>query len=89
MTRRKSLREELEELRSEFESLRPVAKEPEAQTTGAEEMTGNMIERQMGELNRMVQDMLDDAEQTVADHPKATVAGAIALGILIGRLTAK
>lgn len=86
MTRRKSLREELEDLRSEFESLR----HPEQQAkTAVDAPQGNMIERQMAELNRMVQDMLDDAEQTVADHPKATVAGAIALGILIGRLTAK
>ncbi|MGB8818393.1 MAG: DUF883 C-terminal domain-containing protein [Rhizobiaceae bacterium] len=89
MTRRKTTREELEALRSEFESLRNVAKEPEAPAPPNDEPTGNMIERQMTELNRMVQDMLDDAEQTVADHPKATVAGAIALGILIGRLTAK
>ncbi len=87
MTRRKSLREELEDLRSEFESLRRPDKDEEA--AAAEAPHGNMIERQMAELNSMVQDMLDDAEQTVADHPKATVAGAIALGILIGRLTAK
>jgi ElaB/YqjD/DUF883 family membrane-anchored ribosome-binding protein len=86
MTRRKSLRDELEDLRSEFESLRHPEKQAKA---AADAPHGNMIERQMAELNRMVQDMLDDAGQTVADHPKATVAGAIALGILIGRLTAK
>ena len=39
-------------------------------------------------LNRLVQDMLENAEETIAEHPVATVAGALALGIVIGRLTA-
>lgn len=37
----------------------------------------------------MVKTMLDDAETTVSDHPVATVAGALALGIVVGRLTSR
>jgi ElaB/YqjD/DUF883 family membrane-anchored ribosome-binding protein len=37
----------------------------------------------------MVQQLLADAEETVAEHPVATVAGALALGLVIGRLTAR
>jgi ElaB/YqjD/DUF883 family membrane-anchored ribosome-binding protein len=33
--------------------------------------------------------MLDEAEETVTEHPVATVAGALALGIVIGRITAR
>jgi ElaB/YqjD/DUF883 family membrane-anchored ribosome-binding protein len=44
---------------------------------------------QMAELNRLVHQMLEDAEETITEHPVATVAGALALGIVIGRLTAR
>jgi ElaB/YqjD/DUF883 family membrane-anchored ribosome-binding protein len=46
------------------------------------------MHEQIAELNRLVQDMLESAEDTIAEHPVATVAGALALGIVIGRLTA-
>lgn len=88
MTRRKSLREELEDLRSEIDSLRSVTKKTDAVDDNPAAPAGNIFDRQMAELNQMVQDMLDEAELTVAEHPKATIAGALALGIVIGRLTA-
>ena len=47
------------------------------------------VEVQIKELNKLVKTMLDEAETTVSDHPVATVAGAMALGIAIGRLTAR
>jgi ElaB/YqjD/DUF883 family membrane-anchored ribosome-binding protein len=51
--------------------------------------TATAFERQITELNRLVEAMLDEAEDSVAEHPVATVAGALALGIVIGRLTAR
>ena len=38
---------------------------------------------------RTVQQMLEEAEEAMSEHPVATVAGALALGIVIGRLTAR
>lgn len=84
MPRRKTLRDELEDLRGEFEGLKgraaasQPAMEPDSQLSG-----------HLAELNRLVQTMLDEAEDTIAEHPVATVAGALALGIVIGRLTAR
>lgn len=78
----KTLRAELDEIRSELSKLR------EARAAhGGEAAAGGMHE-QLAELNRLVQDMLENAEETIAEHPVATVAGALALGIVIGRLTA-
>ena len=84
----RSLRAELDELKAELARLRqaqPSAAGPAAE--GAEPEGG--LGAQIGELNTLVQQMLDEAEETVAEHPVATVAGALALGIVIGRLTAR
>jgi ElaB/YqjD/DUF883 family membrane-anchored ribosome-binding protein len=92
MTSLKSLREELDELRADILSKRAKSGEsvvpgPIASDSG--EKRESVMEHQLAELNRMVKAMLDDAETTVATHPAATVAGALALGIVIGRLTAR
>ena len=90
MASRVSLRQELDELRAEFESWRKgssqSASRPPDETAPAEPAG---LEHQMAELNRLVQTMLDEAEETVVEHPVATVAGALALGIVIGRITAR
>lgn len=90
MTSRTSLRQELDELRTEFETWRKgnVQSTSRSQDAAAQvEPTG--LEHQIAELNRLVQMMLDEAEETVTEHPVATVAGALALGIVIGRITAR
>jgi ElaB/YqjD/DUF883 family membrane-anchored ribosome-binding protein len=90
MNSRKSLRDELDELKAELARLREQgagAAEPAA--PGAESPTLGPLGEQMAELNRLVQQMLEDAEETISEHPVATVAGALALGIVIGRLTAR
>ncbi len=92
MTSLKSLREELEELRADILSKRPksgVQAAGEALESISAMKPLAAMEHQIAELNKMVKKMLDDAETTVGDHPVATVAGALALGIVIGRLTAR
>jgi ElaB/YqjD/DUF883 family membrane-anchored ribosome-binding protein len=94
MTSLKSIREELAALKSEILAKRTT---PEGsaipETPNPNNADGakpeSSIEHQIGELNKMVKTMLDDAETTVADHPVATVAGALALGIVVGRLTSR
>lgn len=80
----KTLRNEIDEIRAELARLR----KPAVQPPGAEAAAAGGLQDQIAELNRLVQDMLENAEETIAEHPVATVAGALALGIVIGRLTA-
>ena len=87
-----TLRAELDELRAELARLRE--RKGGTGATGAAEAAGAAAEDGAGpahfeELNRLVHQMLEDAEETIAEHPVATVAGALALGIVIGRLTAR
>lgn len=77
---------ELDALRAEMAQLRQAATE---QAAGAAEHLPGALGEQLAELNKLVQQMLEDAEDTITEHPVATVAGALALGIVIGRLTAR
>ncbi len=81
MTVSSSLKSELDTIRAELSRLRQQASPAEGES--------GPLATQLAELNRLVQDMLADAEETVAEHPVAAIAGALALGILIGRLTAR
>jgi ElaB/YqjD/DUF883 family membrane-anchored ribosome-binding protein len=85
----RSLRAELEELKAELARLKQAQPSAAAPAAGEVAETGGGLGAQIGELNGLVQQMLDEAEETVAEHPVATVAGALALGIVIGRLTAR
>jgi ElaB/YqjD/DUF883 family membrane-anchored ribosome-binding protein len=76
---------ELEAIRAEIARLR----EGRHASSEAAAESGGVFSDQFADLNRMVQQLLADAEETVAEHPVATVAGALALGIVIGRLTAR
>lgn len=80
MTAEKTLRDELDALKAELAHLREAA---------ADRMEASGVNDQIAELNRLVHQTLEDAEDTIADHPIAAVAGALALGIVIGRLTAR
>jgi hypothetical protein len=53
---------------------------------GAGDMAENVVE-QLDELREMVSDYTGQAEKAVAAHPLATVAGAVAIGYLIGRFS--
>jgi ElaB/YqjD/DUF883 family membrane-anchored ribosome-binding protein len=88
----KGIREELEKLRTEIMAKRSVDGDaPAAQKSSGtnDKNLQQSMQHQIDELNHMVKSMLDDAETTVSDHPVATVAGALALGIVVGRLTAR
>ena len=78
----RTLRTELDEIRAEIARMR------EARATHESDAATSGMAEHIAELNRLVQDMLENAEETIAEHPVATVAGALALGIVIGRLTA-
>jgi len=88
MSLRPNLRDELAQLRKEIEALRGAAPAGSKAETGTQSVA-SYLEQQIVELQRLVQTMLDEAEETVGEHPVATVAGALALGIVIGRLTAR
>lgn len=85
----KTLRAELDELRAELARMRQAPGTGKPEEHGAVDAPGEGIGEQLAELNKLVQQMLDEAEETITDHPVATVAGALALGIVIGRLTAR
>ena len=85
MTLGKTLRAEMDEIKAELARLREARG---GSAGGGEAAAEGGMSEQIAELNRLVQDMLENAEETIAEHPVATVAGALALGIVIGRLTA-
>ena len=76
-------------MRAHLARMRQAPGTGEPGERGATDAPGAGIGEQLAELNRLVQQMLDEAEETITDHPVATVAGALALGIVIGRLTAR
>ena len=53
---------------------------------GASDMADNIVE-QLDELRAMVNEYTGSAEKAVTAHPLATVAGAVAIGFLIGRMS--
>ena len=89
-----TLREEIADLRAEVEQLQrsaaPPTAEPAPDTVNPD--TGDKtddVPKLLSELGDLVQGMLDDAEESFTEHPVASVSAALALGIVIGRLTAK
>jgi ElaB/YqjD/DUF883 family membrane-anchored ribosome-binding protein len=83
MARSTDWRSELDALRKELDGLRHSAEET-AKAAAEEVSTPHWKD-----LQQLVQGMLDDAEEAMAEHPVVAVAGALALGIVIGRLTAR
>ena len=81
-----TLKAELDALRAEITQLR---KDAQAHVSATADSVAEGLGPQIAELNKLVQQMLEDAEETITEHPVATIAGALALGIVIGRLTAR
>lgn len=85
----KTLRSELDALRAELAQLRQTVTAQEQPAPEAPPAPEEGFGKEIAELNALVRHMLENAEDTIAEHPAATVAGALALGIVIGRLTAR
>ena len=87
-----SLREEIAGLRAEVEQLRrsspPPTPDPDPVNAEPDDQIDD-VPKLLGELGDLVQTMLDEAEESFTEHPVASVSAALALGIVIGRLTAK
>ena len=87
-----SLREEIAGLRAEVEQLQrssaPPTPDPDPAMPESDEQPDD-VHKLLGELGDLVQTMLDEAEESFTEHPVASVSAALALGIVIGRLTAK
>ena len=83
MSSKRDLAAELDALKKDIASLRQSPAE-----IGRPHLA-SAIASELGELRGLVDEMLADAETGVNEHPVATVAGALALGILIGRMTAR
>jgi len=87
-----TLREEIAGLRAEVEQLQrsspPPKTNPDPVQPDSDDQTGD-VPKLLSELGDLVQSMLDDAEESFTEHPVASVSAALALGIVIGRLTAK
>lgn len=78
----RTIRSELDAIRAELARLRQ-------ERDGAAAAAEPGAPEHMAELGRLVQQMIDSAEDTVSEHPAAAIAGALALGIIIGRMTAR
>ncbi len=90
--RQPSLREEIASLRAEVELLRHRAGSagvnPDPENTQSGDQADD-VHKLFGELGELVQTMLDEAEESFTEHPVASISAALALGIVIGRLTAR
>ena len=87
-----SLREEIAGLRAEVEQLRRGSPPPKSDPDPVNSEPDDRIDdvpKLLSELGDLVQTMIDEAEESFTEHPVASVSAALALGIVIGRLTAK
>lgn len=83
-----SIRAELNALRAELDTLKTKNMVPPVDPApAADDAQG--FEQQLAHLMQLAGDMLDEAEDSIVNHPKAAIAGALALGLVIGRLTAR
>ncbi|MCY0095347.1 hypothetical protein [Hoeflea ulvae] len=87
-----SLRDEIAGLRAEVEQLRRASAQPRPDPDPANpdsDTPPDEIQSLLAEVSGLVQTMLDEAEESFTEHPVASVSAALALGIVIGRLTAR
>jgi ElaB/YqjD/DUF883 family membrane-anchored ribosome-binding protein len=89
-----TLTDELQALKEELAAGRgkrpAAATEHEAeQPPAAETAEDRHIVEQLHDLIANIKDYIEEAEHNVAEHPAASVIGALLLGILIGRHISK
>jgi len=93
------LARELAALREELQALRRERPTPatDADTAGTNKAAGAaanageawQIPEQFGDFLKLIKEFTEEAEHNVAEHPAASVVGALLLGILIGRMLGK
>lgn len=84
-----SIRAELDELRAELDALKTARPVPSPEGAVPPPGAEQGLDAPLRHLMQLAEDMLEDAEDTVVTHPKAAIAGALALGLVIGRLSAR
>lgn len=94
-------RQEIEALRAEIEEIKArkpeaaeavagMAKEAQAKAGSVHKSVSDMIDQTaevIGDLQRRFSEGTQTAEDTVTEHPIATLASAFLLGLLIGRIS--
>ena len=87
-----ALREELQALRRERPAPagnRDAAAADTAARPAADAGEAWQIPEQLGDFMKLVKEFTEEAEHNVAQHPAASVIGALLIGIVIGRMLGK
>jgi hypothetical protein len=92
MATKKHIQRELEELHGSLKSSaraeRP-ASEPPPREDSANPADETELQRVLHALQADLTDILQNAEEAIADHPAASVGSAFVLGFALGRLSAR
>ncbi len=79
-----------DEIRALHHDLRGVAaaaaNESDQQASNQGAGSAGEIERALQELKRCFEEIADDAEDLVTEHPMASLAAAFVLGVVVGRI---
>jgi len=97
MATRKTMRQELEELRQEFEALRKSRSEPKKPASGtsrgkkaeASMVQDTVIDKarsELSDLEKAIEDLAKAAEDGIAERPVISLAVAFLMGWAVGRL---
>ncbi|CTQ53753.1 hypothetical protein LP7551_02280 [Roseibium album] len=93
MTRARNLQDEVSQLRSDANKDRPKRKRRAAKPASVEpdqdaeqEVSASVTPEteKLKDLSRQLNDLVNNAEDGIKDHPVAAVLGAFALGIVVG-----
>jgi ElaB/YqjD/DUF883 family membrane-anchored ribosome-binding protein len=96
MVKRKTLRHEIDQLRSEIAALQAERASQKASATstepepspGPETVSAESADKvEAGDLEQAIAEFAETAEKEIAGHPAMAVGAAFVLGLLIGRLT--
>ena len=87
--RRKPL-DEIERLRKEIEALRQERERPsENAETEKPPHKGPNFSDEIGDLSKHAEKVLEGVQQAAKRHPLPTVAAALAIGFIFGRITSR
>ena len=84
--RRKAL-DEIEELKKEIEALRQARGSGESQDEKPDK--SRRFTEELGEFGKHAEKILESVEQAATRHPLPTVAAALVVGLILGRITSR